>query len=280
MPVIPRRVMPLLLMAPAFLLMAGLFLLPVVSLVARSFESPDGLWSNYVRLVETPLYYQVLLRTLVISGATAFICLLLGYPIAYQLTRSGTFVKGLILISVLIPFWTNLLVRSYGWIVILNPQGVLNSLLLNAGIISTPLNLVYNTTGVLIGMTQIMLPYMILPLYAVMSRLDPQITNAARSLGAAPRTAFVKIYFPMTLPGVMAGTLLVFTISLGFFIVPALLGGARGLMLAQMIEFNINRALNWGMAATLSVTLLGVTLLLYWVGDRWFKLGTIWGVER
>jgi putative spermidine/putrescine transport system permease protein len=157
---------------------------------------------------------------------------------------------------------------------------MINEALMALGLIATPLELVYNTTGVLVGMSQIMLPYMILPLYAVMTRLDPRTTQAARSLGAGPVTTFLKVYFPLTLPGVMAGTLLVFTISLGFFVVPALLGGARGLVLAQLIEFNINGALNWGMASALSTALLVTTLVLYWIGDRFFNLGAIWGMQR
>ena len=157
---------------------------------------------------------------------------------------------------------------------------MLNEALLALGVIQRPLELIYNAQGVLIGMTQIMLPYMILPLYAVMTRLDRRLPDAARSLGAGPITTFVKVYVPLTLPGAMAGLLLVFTISLGFFVIPALLGGAKGLMIAQLIEFNINGSLNWGMASALSVTLLATTLGIFWVGDRWFNLGAIWDIER
>lgn len=268
------------LLAPAFLLLAGLFIWPVLQLIGESVRSPDGPWVHYARLVEISTYYRVMLRTLFISLGTALICFLVGYPLAYKLTIASPGTKALILVCIFVPFWTNLLVRSYGWIIILNPQGLLNSTLLSLGLIPAPLNLVYNTTGVLIGMCQIMLPYMILPLYAVMSRIDPSITSAARSLGARPLAAFLRVYFPLTLPGAMAGTLLVFTISLGFFVIPAILGGTSGLMLAQLIEFNINHVLNWGMAAALSTSLLAVTLVLYWASDRWFKLGSIWGIER
>ena len=223
---------------------------------------------------------QILLRTLMFSAATAAICLVAGYPVAYRLTTASPLGKAAILVCVLLPFWTNLLVRSYGWILILNPKGIVNSALIEAGVINNPLELVYNATGVLIGMSQIMLPYMILPVYAVMTRLDPRVIHASRSLGAGPTLTFLKVYFPLTLPGVMAGVVLVFTISLGFFVLPALLGGARGLVLAQLIEFNINGALNWGMASALSTSLLAVTLLLYAIGDRWFNLGAIWGLQR
>lgn len=268
------------LLSPGLLLLAGVLVWPVLDLMSRSFLDPSGPFTFYMRLVEVPSYVQILLRTLTYSAATAVICLLAGYPVAYMLTISRPVVRGIIFVCILLPFWTNLLVRSYGWIILLNPNGVFNNALLDLGLVSAPLELVYNATGVLIGMSQIMLPYMILPLYAVMTRLDPRVTNAARSLGAGPVATFWKVYFPMTLPGVMAGLLLVFAISLGFFVIPALLGGARGLVLAQLIEFNINGALNWGMASALSTSLLLVTLILYWIGDRWFNLGAIWGLQR
>ena len=270
----------LVLLAPALLLLGGILVWPLVDLISRSFSDPQGPWVHYIRLIEVPSYVQILLRTLMFSAATAAICLLAGYPVAYMMARSGPVVRGIILVCVLVPFWTNLLVRSYGWILILNPRGMINQVLMSIGLIDTPLELVYNTMGVLIGMSQIMLPYMILPLYAVMTRLDPRMAQAARSLGASPLTTFIKVYFPLTLPGVMAGILLVFTISLGFFVVPALLGGARGLVWAQLIEFNINGALNWCMASALSAALLVTTLILYWIGDRFFNLGAIWGMQR
>jgi putative spermidine/putrescine transport system permease protein len=268
------------LLAPALALLVAVLVWPVVDLMSRSFLDPRGPMAFYSRLVEVSSYVQILLRTLMFSAATAVICLVAGYPVAYRLTTASPLGKAAILICVLLPFWTNLLVRSYGWILILNPKGIVNTALIETGVITNPLELVYNATGVLIGMSQIMLPYMILPVYAVMTRIDPRVIHASRSLGAGPVLTFLKVYFPLTLPGVMAGVVLVFTISLGFFVIPALLGGARGLMLAQLIEFNINGALNWGMASALSTSLLAVTLLLYAIGDRWFNLGAIWGLQR
>jgi putative spermidine/putrescine transport system permease protein len=268
------------LLAPALALLMAVLVWPVVDLMSRSFLDPRGPLAFYSRLVEVSSYVQILLRTLMFSAATAAICLVAGYPVAYRLTTASPLGKAAILVCVLLPFWTNLLVRSYGWILILNPKGIVNSALIEAGVINDPLELVYNATGVLIGMSQIMLPYMILPIYAVMTRLDSRVIHASRSLGAGPVVTFLKVYFPLTLPGVMAGVVLVFTISLGFFVIPALLGGARGLVLAQLIEFNINGALNWGMASALSTSLLVATLLLYAIGDRWFNLGAIWGLQR
>lgn len=275
-----HRIITLALLAPALVLLAVFLIWPVGELMSKSFLDPKGPMAFYGRLVQVPAYVMILLRTVVVSALTAFICLLIGYPVAYRLTKSGPIGKAFILICVLLPFWTNLLVRSYGWIEFLNPRGILNSALMSAGVISTPLELVYNSAGVLIGLSQIMLPYMILPLYAVMTRMDGRLTQASRSLGAGPVQTFIKVYFPLTFPGVMAGVLLIFTMSLGFFVIPALLGGAKGLMIAQLIEFNINGTLNWGMASALSTVLLTTTLLLYWIGDRWFNLGAIWGVEK
>lgn len=275
-----REFSALALLSPALLLLAVVLIWPVIDLTSRSFLAQQGAWAFYGRLFAVPTYFEILLRTLVFSAATAMISLLVAYPVAYKLTTTGQIGRAAILICVLVPFWTNLLVRSYGWLLILNPKGIINTLLLNSGLVKAPLDLVYNETGVIIGMTHIMLPYAILPLYAVMTRLDPRLTNAARSLGAGPIATFWKIYFPLTMPGVMAAVVLVFTISLGFFVIPAILGGARGTFVAQLIEFNINSALNWGMASALSTTLLVATLLLYWIGDRWLNLGAIWGLQR
>jgi putative spermidine/putrescine transport system permease protein len=269
-----------LLLAPAVVLLTGLLVWPVLELTVASFSDPHGPLIFYSRLWSVPSYGQILLRTLLFSAATAALCLLFGYPVAYVLARARPLIKALILVCVLLPFWTNLLVRSYGWIIFLNPKGILNQALIALGIVSAPLDLIYNVSGVIIGMTQILLPYMILPLYAVMSRLDGRVNDAARSLGAGPVAAFVKVYFPLTFPGVMAGLLLVFAISLGFFVIPALLGGAKGMVVAQLIEFNINDSLNWGMASALSTALLVTTLLFFWIGNRWFNLGAIWGLQR
>lgn len=268
------------LVGPALGLVAILFVWPVLVLLGQSVSSPEGWSANFARLHEVPVYYRVLWRTLLVSAETAIVCLLIGFPVAYKLTVAKPLVRAIILGCIFVPFWTNLLVRSYGWIVLLNPEGMINTLLRRLGLLETSLDLVYNQLGVLIGMTQIMLPYMILPIYAVMSRLDPRVMSAARSLGARPMQAFYKVYLPLVQPGIMAGVLLVFTISLGFFVIPAILGGRTGVMLAQLIEFNINGTLNWGMASALSAVLLAVTLALLWAGDRWFGLGAIWGIQR
>ena len=259
--------------------MIAFFLVPVAALLALSFTANGGAAVNYGRFLSQPVYLQVLQRTLLMGAATAAICAVLGYPVAYRLANTGPRGRALLLAFILVPFWTNLLVRAYGWLVLLNPRGVLNRYLVDWGLVGEPLSLVHNSTGALIGMVQIMLPYLILPLAATMMRVNPELLRAARSLGAPPLAVFVKVYLPLTLPGVMAGLMLVFTLSLGFFVIPAILGGTRDIFLAQLIEFNINQSLNWGFASALSLVLVATSLALFWIGDRWFGLRAVWGVR-
>ena len=267
------------LLVPGLVVIGVFFLLPIAALLALSFTTNGGAAANYGRFFSQPVYLAVLQRTLAMGAATALICVLLGYPVAYRLANASARGRALLLAFILVPFWTNLLVRAYGWLVLLNPNGVLNRFLVDRGLIAEPLSLVHNSTGALIGMVQIMLPYLILPLAATMMRVNPELLRAARSLGARPVAVFAKVYFPMTLPGVMAGVVLVFTLSLGFFVIPAILGGTRDIFLAQLIEFNINQSLNWGFAGTLSLMLVVSTLALFWAGDRWFGLRAVWGVR-
>lgn len=263
-------------LAPALLLLTVLLVGPVLLLIGRSFADPDGTFTNYAHVLQSATYLRILLSTLQLSAETAVLCALLGYPLAWKLTHAGRVTRALVLLCLLIPFWTNLLVRSYGWMVVLNPQGIVNMILLRTGVIEEPLRLVYNHLGVLIGMTQIMLPYMVLPLATIIGRLDPWLLAAARSMGAAPPMAFLRVILPLTLPGLLAGSVLVFTASLGFFVIPALLGGPRDMVIAQLIEFNINQTLNWGLASALACILLVTTLVLFLLGERLFGLSAFW----
>lgn len=270
-----------LLLLPGLLFLVGLYVYPLSSLVATSVQGDTGLTlEHYTRVWNVPAYTRVLVKTLWVSGAVTALCFLMGYPLAYAVVRAQGVVRALLLIAILMPFWTNLLVRSYGWIVILHPSGLVNTLLKGLGLIEEPLPLVFNTTGVLIGMSQIMLPYMALPLAAVMQRMDYSLLQAARSLGASPLRTFVHVFFPLTLPGVFAGALLVFVLSIGFFVIPALLGGRRDILLAQLVHFNLTTTLNWEFAAALSTVLLVATLGIYIVANRWFRLSTLWGEAR
>jgi putative spermidine/putrescine transport system permease protein len=261
-------------LAPGLIFLVVLFFYPLGALLSISISSGGD---ELGRLFATSLYGRVFYQTAWVSLATTLICFLVGYPLARLLDIAGARKKAFLLAVILLPFWSNFLVRTYGWMILLNPKGLINQLLLGLGLIKEPLPLVYNLAGVLIGMSQIMLPYMILPIAAVMGRIDPQLPNAARSLGAGPIRSFILVYFPMTLPGVMAGALLVFTISLGFYVIPAILGGPRDLLIAQLIEFNVNTSLDWGSASALSSVLLVATLIIYAIAQRWFGLGALWG---
>lgn len=264
------------LLAPSIILLAVGFLYPIAILAAQSFQGGYGI-GTYLRIFETPIYVRVLLRTCLLGGATALGCLFLAFPLARIIVTGSPLLRGVLLGLVFLPFWCNFLVLAYGWIVLLNPNGAINTLLLTLSVIARPLSLVNNFGSVLVGMIQILLPYAVLPLVAVMSRIDPQLTRAARSLGASPPRAFLLVYLPQTLPGLMAGMLLTFCCSLGFFVIPAILGGTRDITLAQLIEYNINTSLDWGFAGALSVLLLAVTLALFFVANRWFRLSSIWG---
>lgn len=220
------------------------------------------------------VYRAVLLRTLWISGAVTLICLVLGYPLAYRLATLPEGTANLLLMLVLLPFWTSLLVRTASWIVLLQREGPLNAGLLAAGLIEAPLALVFNRPGVLIAMTHVLLPFMVLPLYSVMRGIAPGYVRAALSLGAPPATAFLRVYLPLSMPGVAAGCLLVFILALGYYITPALIGGAADQMLSYFVAFFTLETVNWGMAAALGTVLLTGTLLLYLVYAR------VLGIDR
>lgn len=223
-------------------------------------------------IVELPkgqaLYLSVLFRTLWIASVVTLFCVLLGYPVAYWLARQPSSRANLLLIMVLLPFWTSLLVRTAGWIVLLQNGGLINSSLIGLGLIEQPLQLVFNRVGVYISMTHILLPFVILPLYAVMKGISPNYVRAAISLGAHPFRAFWSVYVPQTFAGVTAGALLVFIMAIGYYITPALLGGPGDQMLSYFVAFYTNTTINWGMAAALGSQLLIIVLLLYWVYSR------------
>lgn len=194
--------------------------------------------------------------------------MLLGYPLAYWLSRQPARRANLLLILVLLPFWTSLIVRTASWIVLLQSGGLINNTLIDLGILEQPLQLVFNRAGVLISMTHILLPFLILPLYAVMKGIDSRYERAAISLGAHPFTAFRRVYLPQTYAGVTAGALLVFIMAIGYYITPALLGGPGDQMLSYFVAYYTNTTINWGMATALGSQLLIIVLLLYWVYAR------------
>lgn len=220
------------------------------------------------------VYRQAFLRTISISATVTLLCLLLGYPVAWMLANLPEKSSNRLMLLVIVPFWTSLLVRTTAWYVLLQPGGVINSLLMGLGLASHPLPLIFNRTGVLIGMTHVLLPYMILAIYSVMKSVSPIYVRAAQSLGAHPFTAFVRVYVPQTLPGVGAGCFLVFVLALGYYITPALLGGAGDEMISQLIAMQTNTQLNWGLAGALSAYLVIFTAIFYFLFNR------IVGIDR
>ena len=215
------------------------------------------------------IYVDVLLRTFWMSLIVTVCCLALGFPVAYLMASLSTRHSNMLMIFVLLPFWTSVLVRVAAWIVLLQNEGLVNRLLMWLGLTDSPLQLLFNRFGVYVAMDHILLPFMVLPLYSVMKGISPVYMRAALSLGCPPFRSFWKIYFPQTLPGIGAGGLLVFIMCMGYYITPALLGGPKEQMLSYFIAFYTNQTINWGMAAALSAVLLAATLLLYMVYARY-----------
>jgi putative spermidine/putrescine transport system permease protein len=216
------------------------------------------------------IYVWLFVKTLLVSLAVTVFCLLLGYPVAYLLANLPLKTSNLLMIMVLLPFWTSLLVRTTAWIAMLQGEGVLNDLAVTFGITSDDqrFSLIYNMTGTLIAMTHILLPFMILPLYSVMKTISPSYMRAAKSLGATNWTAFWRVYAPQTIPGIGAGSLLVFILAIGYYITPALVGGQDGQLISNFIAYHMQRSLNWSLAAALAIFLLAGVLILYWLYDR------------
>ena len=222
-------------------------------------------WDGSVGLAppERTIYIDYLKRTFWISFWVLFYCIAIGYPMAYLIASIGKRLSRILLILVLLPFWTSLLVRTAAWVVLLQNKGIVNDILLSLGLTSEPLTLIFNRIGVYIAMVHILLPFLILPLYAVMKNIPGSHMRAAASLGARPLAVFLSIYLPQTLPGLGAGCLLVFILSLGFYITPALIGGASDQMLSYLIAEFATRTGNWGMASAIAILLLISVAILY-----------------
>ncbi len=223
---------------------------------------------------ERALYTRVFVRTFWMSMVVTLWCLLLGYPVAWLLASLPVRHSNLLMILVLLPFWTSLLVRTAAWIIVLQKEGIINRILMWTHLTSDPIQLVFNRFGVYVAMVHILLPFMILPLYSVMKNIPPSYMRAASSLGANPIVAFFKVYLPQSMPGISAGCLLVFILAIGYYITPALVGGPRDQMLSYFIAFFTNNTINWGMASGLAVLLLSATVVLYVVFNRFI------GIER
>ena len=229
-------------------------------------ESDSHKWVDEERRI----YLKLFVRTLALSALITLMTFLLGYPVAFLAASLPTRQANLMMILVLLPFWTSLLVRTTSWIALLQEQGVINDILVALGIIGDDnrLRMIHNQVGTVVAMTHILLPFMILPLYSVMKTISPSYMRAARSMGANAFTAFRRVYFPQTIPGVGAGAILVFILSIGYYITPELVGGRSGTFISNRIAYHISSSLNWGLGAALGFMLLGLVLALYWLYDR------------
>jgi ABC-type spermidine/putrescine transport system permease subunit I len=253
------------------------FALPIYEISVRSVTDPTIGLENYVEFFSSSVYLRVLFSTMQISLMVTAVCLLLGYPYAYLMSQTRGRFADLMLLALLIPFWSSLLVRTYAWLVILQESGLINSTLLSLGIVDQPLPLVRNFLGVVIGMVHVLLPFMVLPLYAVMKKIDRNYMRAASNLGASPMQAFGRIFLPLSMPGVYAGALLVFVIALGFYVTPALLGSPRQAMLGEIVVTQVQQLSNWGLGSAMALVLLAVTLVVLAIASRVVRISDAFG---
>ena len=267
-----------LLMAPCVAFTVIVLVYPVLRLLAQGIHNESGFTlTYYARLFSDTVYLQVLWITLKWSALVTVICVGLAYPVAYLLASVRARTATLLMLAVAIPLVTSLLVRTYAWIVLLGRQGVINITLQWLGVISEPLELLHNSLAVVVGLSQVLLPFMILTLYGVMKNIDRQLVVAARTLGANPVRAFLEVFVPLTYPGITSGCLLVFVMSCGFFVTPALLGGPKDVWISMLIETQINSLVDWGFAAALAGILLLVVAAMFWVYEHYWGLDKMWG---
>ncbi|ALP67630.1 ABC transporter permease [Paraburkholderia caribensis] len=251
------------LLMPALLLLVIFFLLPVLSLLLRSVLEPSLGMQNYAQLVGSTTYLRVFGNTFLVATVVTLATLAIGFPTAWLLAIAPRKLSSLLFAIMLLSMWTNLLARTFAWMVLLQQTGPINRMLMALGIISEPLTLVNNLIGVTIGMTYIMLPFLVMPLHATLRGIDPSTLRAAAICGASRWQAFWRVLVPLAMPGVASGALMVFVMALGYFVTPALLGGASYMMLAELIAQLVQQLLNWGLAGAAAFVLLAVTLSLY-----------------
>jgi len=253
------------LLVPAVLLLVVAFIGPVGMLLSRAFTHPQIGLQNFVDLWERRGFLQVLWNTITIAAIATPICVLIGFPVAHAMTHGSARLRRWLIFIVLVPFWTSLLVRTFANVILLQRNGPLNAMLVGLGLTAEPLPLLYNMSGLLFGAVQVLLPFVIFPLHAAMLRVDPAYMQAALTLGAGPVRAFFRVYLPLTMPGLLTGATLVFISTLGYYVTPAMLGGPRQTMIAQLIQDQIGQFGNWGIAGALALLLLlvsGAMLLL------------------
>lgn len=266
-----------LLVLPFLAAVVVLYLGPIANILWLSVTDPKPGLGNYAKLFESDSLVRIIVTTLRICVITTIVSVALGYLVAYTVVHALAREKAWMLTLVLLSFWISVLVRTFAWIMLLGNNGVVNNALSDIGLISEPIAFMRNELGVLIGMVQYMIPYAVLPLLANMQGLDPRVMQASRSLGASGLQTFLRVYLPLTKPGIIAAALLVFIISLGFYVTPAILGGGKVLMIAEYISVQILVTLRWGTAAMLAALMLGGVLVLLAIMNRFMNLGTIFG---
>jgi len=268
---------PALLLAPCLAWICFFFLVPLVLMCWRSLASEGFSLEPYGTLFTSPLYTKVMLTTVKTAAIATAGALVLAYPIAYALTISGSKMRGLILVFVLIPYWVDIIVRSFSWLILLGDNGMVNKALIGLGIVSAPLQLLYNPFSVLLAMVQILLPLTTVTLFGAMLRIDRTLMAAAKIHGASEWQAFRTVFFPLSLPGVYGAGLLVFVLALGFYVTPALLGSPRETMIAQTIMVEASQLLDWAQASAAGAVLLVITTAIAAIYNRYFSLDRLWG---
>jgi len=268
--------------APMLLLLGLVFVGPLLWFFTMSFGElfrnglPQGL-DYAAKALSSRSAIQAFATTLRISFVVTLLCLIFSYPLAYFLTRAGKLAFNLVLLCVVVPYFTSVIVRTYAWMALLGGKGLVNDALITLGLTKAPLEMLYNEKGILIGMTYVLVPYTVLTLYAAMTTIDARLMQAARGMGASNLRAFWTVYFPLSMPGVVSGGLIVFILSLGYFITPALMGGPKNVLIATKIQHEVEIMLNWPLAAVLSLALLAVTLILFTIYIRFGGLKSLYG---
>ena len=269
----------MLLITPLILFLCIFYVYPLLKMLGMSFLSKDMTLSiiNYSAFFSNQLNIFSLFITLKIGFFVTIICLLLGYPLSYYLSCLPQKKANILMIFILIPLWTSILVRTLSWILILGRNGIMNQVLIKVGLIDQPLKLIFNSFGLTLGMVHVMMPFMVLSLYSVMAGIDRNLLKAAQNLGAKPMEAFRKIFLPLSMPGITAGCILVFIISIGFFVTPVLLGGPKQLMLSMLIDQSVSVLLDWGFAAAASFILLFIVSCIFLVSAKIIGFDKLWG---
>ena len=268
------------LVAPAVLIAAFAFLVPLARLLGLSFSAKAGPFAAYAQLLGDDIYARVFLNTFVIAIVVTVTALLIAFPVAFALTRLSRTWRGVVFACVLLPLWISVLVRTFSWMLLLERNGPINRFVVASGLSDQPLSLLINHTAVLIGMVHVLLPYAVLPIYAALVRIDPGLLRASEGLGATAVTTFARVVFPLSLRGVATAATFTFLLALGFFITPALLGGASSLTLSMLIDGFVSERLDWPLAAAASVVLLAAALAVVAIAGRFISIGSIAKVHR